>query len=449
LGKQKNSYNFLNKKDLEPPPKKDKFIFYGWYITVAGLISYALGYGARYSFSVIFPSLLDEFKWPRDITAAMLSVHILVYGFIAPVAGYLVDRTGPRKTMVSGAVLLSAGLALSRWGNEPWHFYLSFGVLSGAGLCLMGSVPFTTVIRNWFERKRGLALSLIFFGSGGAFALYPAVAGLIQHIGWRNTFLVEGFVLAGVMIPLFVLIVRYHPMEKGAVRDGYARETETSPARKGRTMHIIDAAWTETDWTLARAVRTSRFWLLSLALFSLWGVMEHIMVAHHVAFAIDVGYPKIYASSVLSLFGILFALGCLASLISDRIGRELTVTIGTLIGISGIVVIILIKDTSSPWMLYYYAMSLGAGIGICSPTIPAAITDIFQGPKVGSVIGFIWFAFAIGGAIGPWLGGWLFELKGNYWLAFVVAIILYAVACAAIWLAAPRKVRRVSGQAKP
>jgi MFS family permease len=176
--------------------------------------------------------------------------------------------------------------------------------------------------------------------------------------------------------------------------------------------------------------------------------MEHIMVAHHVAFAIDAGYPKIYASSVLSLFGVLFALGSLASLISDRIGRELTVTIGTLIGISGIVVLILIQDTSSPWMLYYYAMSLGAGIGICSPTIPAAITDIFQGPKVGFVIGFIWFGLAIGGAIGPWLGGWLFELNGNYWLAFVVAIILYVVACAAVWLAAPRKVRRVSGQSK-
>jgi len=438
----------MKQKDLEQPQRKPKLIFYGWYITVAGLISYALGYGARYSFSVIFPSLLDEFKWPRDITAAMLSIHILVYGFIAPVAGFLVDRTGPRKTMVSGAVLLSAGLALSRWGSAPWHFYLSFGVLSGAGLCLMGSVPFTTVIMNWFENKRGLALSLMFFGAGGAFAFYPAVAWLIHHIGWRNAFLVEAFILAGVMIPLFILIVRYHPMEKGLVRDGYAGKTETSPARGGKTMQIMDAAWAAIDWTLPRAVRTSRFWLLSLASFSLWGVMEHIMVTHHVAFAIDVGYPKIYASSVLSLFGVLFAFGSLAGLISDRIGRELTVTIGTLTGISGIVVLILMKDTSAPWMLYYYALSLGAGIGISAPTIAAAITDIFQGPKVGFVIGFIWFGFAIGGAIGPWLGGWLFELSGNYWLAFVVAIILYAVACAAIWLAAPRKVRRVSGQSK-
>jgi MFS family permease len=425
--------------------KKNSFIFYGWYITITGLLSYALGYGARYSFSVIFPSLLEEFKWPRDITAAMLSVHILAYGFMAPVAGYLVDRTGPRKTMVLGATLLSLGLALSRWGSEPWHFYLSFGVLSGTGLCLIGSVPFTTVIRNWFERKRGLALSLMFFGSGGAFAFYPAVAWLIVHVGWRNTFLIEALILAGVMIPLFILIVRYHPMEKGLVQDGYAEKGETFSPKTPKTMQIMDAAWAAIDWTFPRAIRTGRFWLLSLAIFSLWGVMEHIMVTHHVAFAIDVGYSKIYASSVLSLFGILFAFGSLAGLISDRIGRELTVTIGTLVGISAIVVLMLIKDTSQPWMLYYYALGLGAGIGICAPTITAAITDIFQGPRVGFVIGFIWVGFAVGGAIGPWLGGWLFELSGNYWLAFLVATILYAIACAAIWLAAPRKVRRVSG----
>jgi MFS family permease len=437
-----------NPQDFPASIKKDRFVFYGWYITVVGLLSYALGYGARYSFSVIFPSLLEEFKWPRDTTAAMLSVHILVYGFIAPMAGFLVDRTGPRKTMVFGATLLSLGLALSRWASEPWHFYFSFGVLSGAGLCLMGSVPFITVIRNWFERKRGLALSLMFLGSGGSFAIYPGIAWLITDVGWRNTFLVEALILAGVMIPLIIFVVRYHPMEKGLVRDGLAEKKEISPKKFEKTMQVMDPVWAGVNWTFSKAVRTSRLWLLALTTFSLWGVMEHILVAHHVAFAVDVGYSTIYASSVLSLFGVLFAFGSLAGLISDRIGRELTITIGTIIGISGIVVLLLIKDTSAPWMLYYYALSVGIGIGICAPTIAAAITDVFQGPQVGFVIGFIWFGFAVGGAIGPWLGGWLFELSGNYWLAFVVAIALFAVACGAIWLAGPRKVRRVSGQAK-
>jgi len=423
--------------------KKGNFIFYGWYIAIAGLIAFATGYGARYSFSVIFPSLLEEFKWPRDITAAMLSVHILAYGFISPLAGHLVDKTGPRKTMVLGVTLLGLGLVLSAWGSRPWHFYFSFGVLSGTGLCLMGSVPFTTVIRNWFERKRGLALSLIFSGSGGSFACYPAIAWLIDRFGWRNTFLVEGFVVAAIMVPLILFIVRYHPMDKGLVRDGPEEGRENSPVAVQKVMEITDPVWAAVEWTFARAVKTGRFWLLALTTFSLWGVMEHILVAHHVAFAIDVGYSKIYASSVLSLFGILFAFGSLAGLISDRIGRETTITIGALIGISGIIVLALIKDASRPWMLYYYAVSLGIGIGLTAPTIAAAITDIFQGPKVGFVIGSIWFGFAVGGAIGPWLGGWFFEISGDYFVAFLVAIVLFAVACVAVWLAGPRHVRRV------
>ena len=427
----------MKSKNNEP------FLFYGWYIVFVGATAYALGYGARYSFSVIFPSLLEEFRWPRDITATMLSFHIFIYGIMAPITGFLVDRTGPRKTMVVGGILLASGLALSRWGSQVWHFWISFGLISGVGLCMMGAVPFTTVLRNWFEKKRGLALSLLFFGSGGAFGCYPAIAWLIDLTGWRNTFFIEGLIIAGIMIPLIVLVVRYHPRDMGLEEDGFSGSEHSYPSGMKNNLQVVDSAWAAVDWTLAKAARTKRFWLLCLTAFSLWGIMQNILVAHQVAFAIDTGYPKIYASSVLSLFGLTYALGCLASLISDRIGRELTITIGTVIGISGIIVLMLIRDTSRPWMLYYYAVTLGFSNGFCSPVIAAAVTDIFQGAKVGSIVGAVWFAFAIGGTIGPWLGGWLFELVGNYSLAFLLALALFAVACAAIWLAAPRKVRRV------
>jgi len=430
---------------MEKVPK-DHFIFYGWYITLVGTAAYTLGYGARYSFSVIFPALLEEFRWPRGITATMLSIHILIYGIMAPITGSLVDRTGPKKTMVMGVTLLSLGLALSHWGNQLWHFWISFGLLSGMGLCMIGAVPFTTVIRNWFERKRGLALSLLFVGSGGAFGCYPAIAWLIDWTGWRNTFLIEGFILAGIMIPLIIFVVRYHPRDMGLFRDGIP-EAKSGPAPQSKdTMQIMDPAWASVDWTFSKALRTKRFWLLCLTTFSLWGVVQHILLTHHIAFAIDVGYSKIYASSVLSLFGLTFAFGSLVSFISDRIGREITITLGTTIGISGIIILMLIQDVTHPWMLYYYAITLGFSNGISSPTIAASLMDIFQGPRVGSIIGAVWFAFAIGGAIGPWLGGWLFEISGNYLLAFIVALVLFVVACGAIWLAAPRKVRLVPGK---
>jgi MFS family permease len=72
----------------------------------------------------------------------------------------------------------------------------------------------------------------------------------------------------------------------------------------------------------------------------------------------------------------------------------------------------------------------------------ASIVDIVQGPRVGVTIGVVWFSFALGGMVGPWLGGWLFELYGNYTLAFIVAIAMFLLACIALWVAAPRKSRR-------
>jgi len=428
--------------------KKTPLIFYGWFIVGAGMISYTLGYGARYSFSVMFPTLLEEFRWPRDVTAAMLSFHFLFYGLMSPVAGHLADRIGPRKTMVFGTMILALGLVLAGKGDQLWHFYLGYGVLTGAGLCLMGAVPFTSVIRNWFEIKRGLAFSLLFFGAGGAYACYPAVAFLINRFGWRNTFLVEAAVVAGIMLPIIIFIIRYHPREKGLKADGALTALNVQGKADAENHAVVDQAWISIDWTLSRAFKTRRFWVLCLSTFTLWGVAQHILVTHHVAFAIDTGYSRIYASAVLSLFGVMFAFGSLAAFISDRIGRESTYTIGCMIAISGIMILILTRDTSRPWMLYYYAVTSGFGLGMTSPIIPATITDIFQGPKVGVIIGFIWFCFAVGGTIGPWLGGWLFELKGNYIFAYVMAIVLVASSCAAIWLASPRKVRQVAGRVR-
>ncbi len=424
---------------------KHRLFFYGWTIVAVGIVVQSLGYAARYSFSVIFPALLDDFQWARDVTAAMLSVNLVIYGIVAPIAGGLVDRIGPRKTMISGAILLASGLALSAWASEPWHFYLSFGVMTAVGLCLMGTVPFTSVLRNWFDRKRGLAFSLMFLGTGGAFASYPAIAFMIDSAGWRNTFLLEAAAIVVITLPLMAIFVRYHPREKNLVPDGL--EAKVASSSNISTPRFPDPAWVATDWTLARAMKTTRFWMLCLTSFSLFGLGEHIVIAHHVAFAIDVGYSVIYASSVLALFGVLFTCGSFAGLVSDWIGRELTITLGALICISAIAVIMLIGDTSQPWMLYYYAIALGFGIGIAVPTIAASVTDLFQGPKAGAVIGFIWTSFAAGGAIGPWLGGLIFESYHSYQPAFILSIASFAISIIATWLAAPRKVRPVPGYA--
>jgi len=427
---------------------KPSRFYYGWVVVTIGILTMSLAYGIRYSFSVIFTSLLEQFHWPRDATAAILSFHILTYGIAAPIAGILVDRIGPRKTMSIGAVLLASGVAVSGFGNVLWHFYVSFGLLGGFGLGLMGTVPFIRVITNWFVDKRGLALSVFFFGAGGQHVIYPLIAVMIEQLGLRGTFLAESAVVIGFLLPCILLFIRYHYPEKGMHPDSSANEKPSSQIGQMPVTDVLDKAWIVTDWTLAKAMKTYPFWLLCLCAFSVWGIAEHMLFAHHIAFAEDVGYSKLYASSVLTLIGVMMSVGAIGGIISDRIGREFTFTISTVLGVAGILIIMLIKDISQPWMLYAYSICFGLGIGLSIPVLAASVTDLFQGKNAGGAIGFVWFSFSVGGAIGPWLGGALFEISESYTVAFIISASLFIVGCIAVWLAAPRQVRNVAGRFK-
>lgn len=417
-------------------------IFYGWWIVAAGTVTYALGYGARYGFAVIFPSLVDEFGWSRDTTATVLSSHMLVYGLVAPVVGGLVDRLGARFTMGLGALILGLGLALSALGQSPWHFWLSFGLMFGTGLCLVGAVPFAMVLRNWFEKRRGLAFSLLYLGSGGSYAWYPAVAWAIENWGWRNAFLGEGILLTGVILPLLMLVVRQRPEDRGLLKDGaHAFSGPEIPLAQPGQEALPRPPRSLPDWTLGKALKARSFWLMCLAAFSLWGMMQHILMAHNVAFAVDMGIPRMRVSSILSLVGVAYLAGALLAPISDRIGREATITLAGVAGCCGVLALVLIRQGSWEGLLYIHALAFGFGNGLGSPTIAAAVTDLFQGPRVGPVIGSIWLCFAVGGCIGPWLGGWVFEVTGNYRWAFLMAMVWYGIACLAVWGAAPRRAK--------
>ena len=261
----------------------------------------------------------------------------------------------------------------------------------------------------------------------------------VNHSEWRA-------IVTAVFVPIILLILVYHPRQKGLSRDGLVQGKDNSLILERERKRVVDPEWTAREWTFSQAVKTYRFWLLCLTTFTLWGVGHHIIVTHQIAFAIDVGYDRLYASAVLSLSGWMFCLGALSSMISDRIGREATITIGLVAVISSTIVLLMIKDADRHWMLYYFATAFGYGFGICAPVVAATVTDIFQGPKVGTTLGFVWFSFSIGGTIGPWIGGVLFEFSDNYRLAFITSGVLFCLGGWAVWLAAPRKVRLVPGR---
>lgn len=132
----------------------------------------------------------------------------------------------------------------------------------------------------------------------------------------------------------------------------------------------------------------------------------------------------------------------LGGFLSDKIGREKAFTLGCCALIVGLAVLLLLKKDFYRWVPYLYAVS-GFGIGIGGPVLAAAIADIFYGKNFGSINGFMPLGFGLGGIIGPWFGGFVFGTTKSYSIALITAIMVVCMACIFLWIAAPRKIRKL------
>src|SRR5260221_1853650 len=150
--------------------------FYGWVIVVVTFVTMAIGVNARTAFSLFFPPILDEFGWERGVTAGAFSFGFLVSAGVSPLIGRMMDRFGPRAVMELGVALMGGGLLLAPLTTQPWHLYLTIGVLVGSGSVCLGYSGQSLFLPNWFMRRRGLAIGLAFAGGGlGSGALLPRV----------------------------------------------------------------------------------------------------------------------------------------------------------------------------------------------------------------------------------------------------------------------------------
>ncbi len=422
--------------------------FYGWLVLAVSFLTVAFAYGIRYSFSVFYVSILEEFGWSRADTALIFSINVIVYGLSAPIVGAVVDRLGPRKFMTAGAILLAIATAACSQASQIWHFSLLFGVLAAFGIGATGYVPNASLLVRWFVKRRGSVLGIFAVGTALSYVMASGIEHLIGQIGWRNSFLVLSLLPLSIA-PVIAIFQRLDPRDKGLLPDGELRGTKISQADTLTAESlIVDKKWASIEWDLPKAVRTYRFWFIFLANLFMWGLAINLILAHQVAFTVDEGYSRAFGALIFSLYGVFYGIGNLLGFISDRLGREVTATIGLTLALSGLVMLILNQDNSTPWLMYAYSLLFGSGMGIVSPAFMATAADLFQGKNFGSINGLIVMGFGIGGSISPWLGGRIFDMLGTYTPAFYLVMSALVVAAVCIWMAGPRRVRLVAGKTK-
>lgn len=410
-------------------------LFYGWIIVGITVVSMTLIYGIRHSFSVFFPPILDEFGWARGSTALMMSLNILIYGFFAPVAGSLGDHWKPRRIMPIGVAVLGVATAGCAFANQLWHFYLLFGVLVPIGSAFTGWPLLGPALANWFAKSRGLAMGLGQMGGGFSFVYGVFAEFTISQLGWRYAYVVLAGILVAVLSPLYLLFFHYRPEDKN-VRPYGAAELPAVETSKSTTAVVRNRL--SRDWTLRQAMGTYQLWLLVLSQSLYWGLGTYLVLAHQVKFTGDAGYSSMFSASVFGLFGIFFAGGQASAFISDRIGREKTITLAAILSIGALVALLSVKDSSQPLLLYIYATCFGYGTGLYSPTLVAGTADIFYGRHFGGIAALLLTGMGVAAVIGPWLGGYIYDISGSYSGAFLLCMGCFCLACIAVWIAAPR-----------
>lgn len=404
-------------------------------IVVVVWVTLAVAYGLYFSFSVFFVPIVEEFHWSRGLTAGALSLSTVVQGVLAPVAGVLVDRVGARPVIVVGVVLLGGASLLAGTIEAPWQLYLYTGVIGGLGILGLGWVPMGVLLSRWFAERRGRMVGIAFSGMGiGVLVVGPLAQALIARFGWRAASMTLGAATLVILLPLVWRFAR-DPAESGLRRRVGAGSRATG-ARSGGSLPRPAPAGA--DPTLAQALRSGAFWALFCAYF-LTPLAVFPVATHQVAFAVDVGFSRMFAASVFGVMGLMSTIGRVSfGFAADRIGgpRAATISFGCTAG--GALSLLALETSPQPVWLLLYALLFGLGFGARGPIITAMASDLFGGRRFGVIYGVLNLANGMGGALGPWFGGAVHDLTGSYRIAFLASVVFCAMGSACFWLAQRR-----------
>ncbi len=345
-----------------------------------------------------------------------VSVGLLLFGFGAPLSGFLMDRYGPRRVASAGLLIVTVSFALSALIHTEWQLYVLWGALSGIGTGLAGSVLGATVASRWFQARRGLVTGI--FGaatSAGQLMFIPLLTLAARGGDWRVASLGIG-ALALVLLPVFWLLVRDRPSEVGMGLDG---------ARLDPNVAVVPPAKPD-GGIMRQALKSKDFWLLSATFFVCGFTSNGIIGTHFISYCSDIGLSAGYAAGMLAIMGAFNFVGTMGSgYLTDRYDpRFLLAVYYAFRGLSLLVLPMLPPGTS----LLVFAVLFGLDYIATVPPTVSLTAKRFGAANVGTVYGWVFCAHQIGAALATSLGGAVRQSLGHYGPAFVASGILAVLA---------------------
>ena len=385
---------------------------------IASLVMGILGFGIRYSFGIFFNSLETEFGLSRAATSGIYSTYMLLGGVLSILGGWALDKYGPKKVSLVMSIFTGLSLLASSQVHSPWQLYLTYGVLQALGTGALFAVVSSTASR-WFIKKRGLVIGITSAaGAIGEIVLAPISSLLIFDFGWRIAFIILGLTVWIILIPISRLMKR-DPSDIGLLPDGVIPER-----------HSVKSSGAETDITqngllLREAYKIREFWFLGL-MWLLSGISSQMILTHVVPHAMDLGISPTDTPFIISLIGVGAILGrIIDGKLSDSIGRKSPAVISAIMQFVALISLIFIREV---WQFYVVGLVFGYGWGGLNTEIVLLISDIFGLRGIGSIMGATMAGFNFGSAIGPAIGGIVFDATGSYSPAFAFAALGMVIA---------------------
>jgi len=397
--------------------KKKAKIFYGWWIVLAVFVALFFNYGLRYSFGIFIKPLVKEFSWSRGQTSTILSLHMCMYAFSGFIWGWLSDHKLGAKIIISlGCTITGLSIVFMFFCNSFWYAILFFSILSGIGAGAI-YVPGVSAVGKVFELNKGFALGIVSAAVGLSYIWSPFINIQITRHGWRSAYFIFGLLMAIIGTSLSMWLIRIPGTEYSLKKSKKKKAFDGRPLTQlSRYLSVIG------NITSVTKGNKLPIWLLNLMyVFAL--LSFYIVNTHLVPYLIDNGFSTAKASTFLAFIGILSVGGRIGfGILSDEIGRAAIFYTSFLLQGFGVLSFMFIKDSNI--FLIIGIVSLGIGYGGWVPQFPAAIDDIYGAKDIGTLLGLNAFCGTFFGAsLGPWFGGYLFDISGTYFLTFIVSAI--------------------------
>jgi MFS family permease len=383
---------------------------YGWVIVAASALMIGVTYGLMYSYSVFFKPLADYFDWDRATVSVIFSASLVIRGAVSIGTGWLADKYGARLVMIACGFLMGLGFLLSSRVTALWQFFLTYAVIEAIGFSGTFGVG-TAIVSRWFTARRGLALGIVASGSGlGTLFIVPATERLVSAVDWSRAFFYCG-IAAGVLMITAAAFLRAPPVPAPGSPDSVPAQPE--------------------ETSMKQAIRDPRMLLIALAFLTFFFCIQIVMV-HLVNYATDTGISPLLAATFISVIGAASIAGRLSVGVgADRVGIFNTLLLTRAFLLLSFVMLLFTRPT---WSFYLFAVLFSVPYGGEITQIPLVIARYFGTRAMATLMGVVVFVITVGGALGPWVAGNIYDHTHSYHWAFIAGILAAAASIVMILL---------------